>query len=108
MLPSLIVDEVRHGVAETLRVQFEPSTALFRDAVRRLIEQPNWIKGPYVQLGLPFVAGTRGQDFFSGFQTEHPAHLHQKQAWTHCYSQERSTLIATGTGSGKTECEKLR
>ncbi|WPL17976.1 ATP-dependent helicase [Thiorhodovibrio winogradskyi] len=104
MLPSLIVDEVRHGVAETLRVQFEPSTALFRDAVRRLIEQPNWIKGPYIQLGLPFVPGTQGQDFFPGFRTEHPAHRHQEQAWTRCYAQQRSMLVATGTGSGKTEC----
>jgi hypothetical protein len=31
MLPSLVVDEVRRGVAETLRTQFEPSTELFRD-----------------------------------------------------------------------------
>ncbi|MCF7992860.1 MAG: hypothetical protein K9M02_20665 [Thiohalocapsa sp.] len=64
MLPSLVVDEVRHGVAETLRVQFEPSTELFKDAVRRLIEDPSWVKGPYVQLGMPFLSGTAGKRFF--------------------------------------------
>ncbi len=104
MLPSLVVDEVRRGVAETLRTQFEPSTAHFKDAVRRLIDTPSWVKGPYVQLGMPFVAGNSGRDFFSAFQTEHPAFLHQEQAWQRCARQGRSTLIATGTGSGKTEC----
>ncbi|MBK5938332.1 DEAD/DEAH box helicase [Halochromatium roseum] len=104
MLPSLVVDEVRRGVAETLRTQFEPSTAHFKDAVRRLIDTPSWVKGPYVQLGMPFVPGDSGRDFFSAFQTEHPAFLHQEQAWQRCARQGRSTLIATGTGSGKTEC----
>ncbi|WP_295608829.1 DEAD/DEAH box helicase [uncultured Lamprocystis sp.] len=104
MLPSLVVDEVRHGVAETLRTQFEPSTELFRDAVRRLIEDPSWIKGPYVQLGMPFVSGAKGPGFFAGFETEHPAFLHQEQAWQRCGVERRSTLVATGTGSGKTEC----
>jgi len=104
MLPSLVVDEVRHGVAETLRTQFEPSTELFRDGVRRLIEDPSWIKGPYVQLGMPFVSGTKGKGFFSDFETEHPAFLHQEQAWLRCGVEHRSTLVATGTGSGKTEC----
>ncbi|MEA3643480.1 MAG: DEAD/DEAH box helicase, partial [Lamprobacter sp.] len=104
MLPSLVVDEVRRGVAETLRTQFEPSTAHFKDAVRRLIDTPSWVKGPYVQLGMPFVPGDSGRDFFSAFQTEHPAFLHQEQAWQRCAREGRSTLIATGTGSGKTEC----
>ncbi|NEX22948.1 DEAD/DEAH box helicase [Thiorhodococcus mannitoliphagus] len=104
MLPSLVVDEVRHGVAETLRVQFEPSTELFKDAVRRLIEEPSWIKGPYVHLGMPFVSGSKGKGFFKEFETEHPAFLHQEQAWQRCGVEGRSTLVATGTGSGKTEC----
>jgi len=104
MLPSLVVDEVRHGVAETLRVQFEPSTELFKDAIRRLIEDPSWVKGPYVQLGMPFLSGRSGKGFFQAFETEYPAFLHQELAWQRCGGEHRSTLIATGTGSGKTEC----
>ncbi|MCA9112310.1 MAG: DEAD/DEAH box helicase, partial [Planctomycetaceae bacterium] len=104
MLPSLVIEEVRRGVAETLRTQFEPSTELFKDAIRRLIDQPNWIKGPYVQIGMPFVPGAAGKTFFSNFETEHPAHRHQELAWQRCGVQQRSTLVATGTGSGKTEC----
>lgn len=104
MLPSLVVEEVRRGVAETLRAQFEPSTELFKDAVRRLIDTPPWVQGPYVQLGLPFVEGSSGKDFFADFPTEFPAHRHQELAWQLCGKQGRSTLVATGTGSGKTEC----
>ena len=47
MLPSLVVDEVRRGVAETLRTQFEPSTELFRDGVRRLIEDHSSGRGDH-------------------------------------------------------------
>jgi DEAD/DEAH box helicase domain-containing protein len=104
MLPSLVVEEVRRGVAETLRAQFDTSTELFKDAIRRLIDTPPWVQGPYVQLGLPFVEGESGRDFFENFQTEFPAHHHQELAWELCGRQGRSTLVATGTGSGKTEC----
>ncbi|MEE4108710.1 MAG: hypothetical protein V2I24_05140 [Halieaceae bacterium] len=93
MLPSLVVDEVRHGVAETLRVQFEPSTELFKDAIRRLIEDPSWIKGPYVQLGMPFLSGSTAKRFFETFETEHPAFLHQEQAWQRCAREGSSTTI---------------
>ena len=94
MLPSLVVEEVRRGVAETLRAQFEPSTALFRDAIGRLIDAPPWVRGPYVQLGLPFVEGERGRDWFPDFQTGFPAHRHQERAWDLCGRQGRSTLVA--------------
>lgn len=104
MLPSLVVDEVRHGVAGTLRTLVEPSTDLFRDAVRHLIGRPTRIKGPNVQLGMPFVAGRTGKGFFRDFKTEHPPFLHQEEAWRRCAIEYRSTLVATGTGWGKTEC----
>jgi DEAD/DEAH box helicase domain-containing protein len=40
------------------------------------------------------------------FETEHPGFSHQEQAWQRLSSQHQaaSTLVATGTGSGKTEC----
>ncbi|MER2625327.1 MAG: DEAD/DEAH box helicase [Accumulibacter sp.] len=57
-----------------------------------------------MQVGLPFLAGMAGKQFFQGFTTEHLAFLHQEQAWRRCAVHHRSTLVATGTGSGKTEC----
>lgn len=69
-------------------------------------EESAWLKGPYVQVGLPFVTGTTGRKFFQSFETEHPGYGHQEQAWKRLSSQHlaASTLVATGTGSGKTEC----
>ena len=39
------------------------------------------MKGPYLQVGLPFRHDSAGQDFFSGFQTECHAYTHQREAW---------------------------
>ncbi|MBR9925009.1 MAG: DEAD/DEAH box helicase [Gammaproteobacteria bacterium] len=65
-----------------------------------------FIKGPYVSVGLPFLTGSSGRDFFKSFETEHPPYAHQEQAWQRLASDRRAanTLVATGTGSGKTEC----
>jgi DEAD/DEAH box helicase domain-containing protein len=68
--------------------------------------QQAWLKGPYVQVGLPFVAGKSGKTFFDTFETTHPGFSHQEHAWERLSSHRQglSTLVATGTGSGKTEC----
>src|SRR5207245_2370653 len=69
-------------------------------------DEAAWLKGPYVQMGLPFVQGSAARTFFQTFETEHPGYSHQEQAWKRLSSQHQaaSTLVATGTGSGKTEC----
>jgi DEAD/DEAH box helicase domain-containing protein len=65
-----------------------------------------FIKGPYVNIGLPFLKKSDRVDLFSGFRTEHSPFAHQEQAWERLRSNQspKSTLVATGTGSGKTEC----
>lgn len=44
--------------------------------------------------------------FFKDFETENPGYSHQENAWKRLSSTHlaSSTLVATGTGSGKTEC----
>ena len=69
-------------------------------------DESRWMKGPYLQLGLPFRAGAAGKNYFDGFETEHPSFVHQETAWNRLASNRvaQSTIVATGTGSGKTEC----
>ena len=73
-------------------------------------DESSWLKGPYVQVGLPFVSGLAEKHFFSTFETEHEGFSHQERSWQRLSSQHLSqhqaahTLVATGTGSGKTEC----
>ncbi len=53
-----------------------------------------------------FEQGTAGTDFFPDIKTTFPPYLHQQQAFERLRSdqQAHSTIIAIGTGSGKTEC----
>jgi DEAD/DEAH box helicase domain-containing protein len=107
MLPSLLARDIQQGIKQFLITGFEPGDGFFHGVMRRFVDnEPAWMKGPYLQVGLPFRHDSAGRDFFSGFQTERPAYTHQRQAWQRLASNRLAahTLVATGTGSGKTEC----
>ena len=107
MLPSLLAREVQSGLKQFLTTGYEPSDPLFGGVMRRFAEdEARWMKGPYLQVGLPFRPGTAGRSFFGGFETAFPGFLHQEAAWQRLSSDRGAapTLVATGTGSGKTEC----
>ena len=106
MLPSLLAREIRTGLRHFLVTGFEPSDTRFAGLVSRFAEdESRWLKGPFVQIGLPFRQGAKGQDFFADFKTKYPGFVHQENAWNRlsALGAPKSTLIATGTGSGKTE-----
>lgn len=107
MLPSILAREIIRGLQAYIETGYETRTPRFSGAFRALVREPGrFFKGPYLSLDLPFRPGQKSQDFFNGFQTAFPPYLHQQQAWQRLASdrQAKSTLIATGTGSGKTEC----
>ena len=107
MLPSLLARDIQSGLKQFLIAGFEPADAFMHGLMSRFADDESaWLKGPYVQMGLPFLQGAAGRKFFPTFETEHPGFSHQEQAWQRLSSrhQASSTLVATGTGSGKTEC----
>ncbi len=107
MLPSLLARDIRTGLKQFLVNAFEPSDAFMHGLMERFVSsEESWLKGPFVQVGLPFVAGSAGKKFFSTFETEYPGFSHQEQAWKRLATTHgaANTLVATGTGSGKTEC----
>lgn len=107
MLPSLLVRDIQQGIKQFLLTGFEPSDSFFSGVMQRFVDEESaWMKGPYLQLGLPFRLGESGKTFFTGFTTENPAYIHQEAAWNRLTSNKlaANTLVATGTGSGKTEC----
>lgn len=110
MIPGLLATEVSAALREFIVTGYETETAPFKGEFHRLVEEQQggeaFIKGPYVSVGLPFLSGKAGKDFFSGFNTEFPPYAHQEQAWQRLASDRKAanTLVATGTGSGKTEC----
>ena len=107
MLPSLLAREIQNGVKQFLIKAYEPSDPLFAGVMQRFTSDASrWMKGPYIQIGLPFRTGTEGRNFFENFETEHAGHVHQEVTWQRLASNRlaANTLVATGTGSGKTEC----
>lgn len=106
MLPSVVATQVRNCVADYLQTTFRPTTPGFDGLMERFLAKPsNYYQGPYISIGLPFRPGSTGASFFKDIPLKFNPHLHQEQAFqrlTPPYYQ--STLVATGTGSGKTEC----
>lgn len=89
-----------------------------RQADALLKEENRFIKGPYIEVTPPFVTGksiddliTEGvlsRDFLkinqSGLPSDRPLYMHQEDAIRNLVEKERNAVVATGTGSGKTEC----
>lgn len=83
---------------------------------KAILREKNLVEGPYVESLPDFVKGRslhellRGQDGFlpdglGAITTAHrKLHLHQQQALEYACRDNQSILVATGTGSGKTEC----
>ena len=107
MLPSLLAKDIQEGLRQFLTTGFEASDDFMSGIMDRFVKEPaGWLKGPYLQLGLPFSPGDSGKNFFKGFETQFPGFSHQEDAWKRLSTEHmgQSTLVATGTGSGKTEC----
>ena len=107
MLPSILSEQVLHGLKSFITTGFETQTPLFEGMFSRFVNQQGKLfKGPYLSVDLPFRQGMDSRDYFSQFKTAFPPYLHQEQAWQRISSNKDAmpTIVATGTGSGKTEC----
>ena len=105
MIPAALASQLELGLADFLRMSFWSSTPGMEGVIDRLIATPGAVcKGPYVSVKLPFARGAEGE-FFPEVPLGFPAHRHQEQAFRRLSgASPASTIIATGTGSGKTEC----
>ena len=106
MLPTVISREIEEGIKSYLRTTFPPSTPAFEHTLETFLTEPGRVfKGPYYSLRLPFRPAPRGEPPFEHITFPYRPHLHQAKAFARlCGDEPRSTLVATGTGSGKTEC----
>lgn len=106
MIPSVIANQVERGIKDFLRTTYPPSNPFFHGILDRLFEERNRLfKGPYVSVKLPFRQGTIGRDYFDSFLMDYSPYLHQEKAFKRLVGENgKSTIISTGTGSGKTEC----
>jgi len=106
MIPSLLANEIRSSIADYLRTEFSPTTPSFTNLIENFLQEEDSIfKGCYLSIGFPFRQGNIGKDFFPSVPMKFTPHRHQELAFNRLKSPHyQSTLVATGTGSGKTEC----
>ena len=105
MIPSALTGQLQQGLADFLRFSFWSSTPGMTSVIEDLISLPGGLtKGPYVSLKLPFLPG-KDPSFFPHVPLPFTPHAHQEEAFQRMGGRRKqSTLVATGTGSGKTEC----
>lgn len=107
MQPLIVAQQVTQGVSDFLRTAFPSTTPGFIGLLERfLADRDNIFKGPYLTVPLPFRPGSiQSKPAFSWLPEDFKPHAHQSRSFERLGGNEaRSTLVATGTGSGKTEC----
>jgi len=61
-LPSLLAKDIQKGLQQFLAKGFEASDDFMSGIMVRFVKDPaGWLKGPYLQLGLPFTPGAAGK-----------------------------------------------
>lgn len=106
MQPLVVSQQVTEGVADFLRAAFPSTTPGFDGLTEGLNEHNQLFRGPYLTLPLPFRKRTGlGKLAFDWLDVSFVPYVHQSEAFARLTGETaRSPLVATATGSGKTEC----
>lgn len=106
MLPSILAKQLEKGIGDYIETTFPMTNEPFKGSVQKMLATKDSVyHEPYVSVRLPFRVA---EEMPTCFEAIHPAYLpylHQQKAFDRLTGDDgRSTLVATGTGSGKTEC----
>lgn len=109
MNPILLARQVTQGLKDLVRDTLNTTSPVFDGMLERFLEEPkNYIKGPWISVAMPFrQSAIPGEEFkqpFPDVPLKFAPYRHQELAFDRLSGRNpRSTLVATGTGSGKTE-----
>src|SRR6056297_245545 len=105
MIPSIITRQLNKGLREYIHTTFPVSNEIFRGSIQRFIDHEHLFKSPYFSVKMPFKQSSDFVSPFKGVELAFTPYAQQERAFERLNGNSpRSTLIATGTGSGKTEC----
>lgn len=110
MLPLQQAYEVQHSILEYLKATFSFKDKAVHEAFYKFVTdaEDGIFKGPYVSLKLPFVKASDDEIIPLQIAPGFPPYDHQFKAFKRLTTQDnhkpQSTLVTTGTSSGKTEC----
>ncbi len=106
MLPSILAKQLEKGIGDYIETTFPMTNEPFKGSVKKMLDQKGSVyHEPYVAVRLPFRVAERMPDCFEAIHPAYLPYVHQEKAFDRLVGDDgRSTLVATGTGSGKTEC----
>ena len=105
MNPILLGKQVEQGLKDLVMYNFQTNSNKFEGMVDAFLSDPHaFIKGPWVTVELPFQDALSNSEPFPEIPLGFEPHRHQERVFERLrLPNPKSTLIATGTGSGKTE-----
>lgn len=106
MLPSILAKQLQEGLIDYIDTTFPITNSVFKDSLRNMLQTKDAVfHEPYVAVRLPFRVYEGESDMFQSIYQSYSPYVHQQKAFERLTGEDgRSTLVATGTGSGKTEC----
>ena len=117
MLPSLTSRDIEAGMRSFIEREFPIATPGFRSGDQSMVEtflsrKENFIKGPWLEIKRPFRKAAADMKALLpelaghwGVAADWVPYQHQLRAFERLrHPAGRSAIVATGTGSGKTEC----
>ncbi|NLY44345.1 MAG: DEAD/DEAH box helicase [Clostridiaceae bacterium] len=106
MIPTVLAQQLKEGLMDYIKTTFPISNPAFKVSLSRMLHTKDFVfREPYISVRLPFRVAEESTVNFEAVHTRYRPYLHQQKAFKRLTGQNaRSTLIATGTGSGKTEC----
>ncbi|MCD8300390.1 MAG: DEAD/DEAH box helicase, partial [Clostridiales bacterium] len=106
MLPSILAKQLEKGIGDYIETTFPMTNEPFKGSVRKMLEKQGSVcHEPYAAVRLPFRVAETMPDCFEAIHPDYLPYVHQMKAFERLVGDDgRSTLVATGTGSGKTEC----
>jgi ATP-dependent helicase YprA (DUF1998 family) len=119
MDPIITKRKIQHDYKEYIASILEVRDKTINRNARIAINNSQFVKGPYLEATLPFYSGRSLAEFAEEgiisreFETisedvhyQRPLYKHQDEAIEKIV-QGKNVIVATGTGSGKTECYML-
>ncbi len=104
MIPGILGREVRETIEDYLRTSYRITTPPLARALDEFIERGEAFKGAYLSIQLPFLKSEKNEQPFPQIPLPYTPYLHQERAFERLTATPpKPTIVATGTGSGKTE-----
>ena len=105
MLPSILSRQLEKGLSDYIEATFPMTNDCFKGSIDKLLKTKDSVyHEPYVAVKMPFRTSDE-EDDFEAVTINYKPYVHQHKAFKRlAIDNPVSTIVATGTGSGKTEC----